>query len=188
MSTQQLLATRSGHVCELCKGTAGLSGFVVEGGSDLGADASVLLCGQCMAQVSGGVEKDTHHFMCLNESMWSQIPAVQVLAWRLLNELSSESWAQSALDMLYLDDELMAWAKTGLADESTEATLDSNGVALQSGDTVTLIKDLDVKGAGFTAKRGTLVRGISLTDNPKHIEGKVNGTRIVLIAAFLKKA
>ena len=47
---------------------------------------------------------------------------------------------------------------------------------------------LDVKGGGFTAKRGTLVRNISLTNNPKHIKGKVNGIQIVLVAAFLKKA
>ncbi len=40
----------------------------------------------------------------------------------------------------------------------------------------------------FTAKQGTMVRGITLTDNPEHIEGKVNGTRIVLVSAYLKKA
>ena len=43
-------------------------------------------------------------------------------------------------------------------------------------------------GAGFTAKRGTLVKGIRLTNNPLHIEGKVNGVQIVLVAAYLKKA
>jgi len=59
---------------------------------------------------------------------------------------------------------------------------------LQAGDNVTLIKDLDVKGANFTAKRGTMVRGIGLTDNPEHIEGRVNGTRIVIISAYTKKA
>ena len=58
---------------------------------------------------------------------------------------------------------------------------------MAEGDSVTLIKDLDVKGGGFTAKRGTLVKNISLTNNPKHIEGKVNGIQIVLVAAFLKK-
>jgi protein PhnA len=47
---------------------------------------------------------------------------------------------------------------------------------------------LVVKGANFTAKRGTTVKNISLTDNPEHIEGKVNGTRIVLLSKFLKKA
>ena len=68
-----------------------------------------------------------------------------------------------------------------------EPTLDVNGVALKPGDSVTIIKDLDVKGAGFTAKRGTPVRNIGLSDNPLHIEGRVNGQRIVIIAAYTKK-
>jgi protein PhnA len=60
---------------------------------------------------------------------------------------------------------------------------------LQAGDTVVLIKDLDVKGAGFTAKRGTAVRGISLVaDNPEQIEGRVNGQQLVLLTKFVKKS
>jgi protein PhnA len=67
--------------------------------------------------------------------------------------------------------------------------IDSNGVVLQAGDTVVLVKDLDVKGAGFTAKRGTAVRGISLVaDNPEHIEGRVNGQQIVILTKFVKKS
>ena len=51
-----------------------------------------------------------------------------------------------------------------------------------------LIKDLPVKGAGFTAKRGTAVRGISLVlDNAAHIEGRVEGQRIVILTEFVKK-
>jgi protein PhnA len=62
-------------------------------------------------------------------------------------------------------------------------------VQLSAGDTVTLIKDLNVKGTNFVAKRGTAVRGISLVaDNPEHIEGRVNGTRIVILAKFAKKS
>ena len=53
---------------------------------------------------------------------------------------------------------------------------------------MTLIKDLPVKGAGFTAKRGTAVRNIALTGNPEQIEGRVNGVRIVLLTKYLKKA
>lgn len=91
--------------------------------------------------------------------------------------------------MMYLDDDLKAWADAGLpAEDDREPTKDSNGTILNEGDDVTLIKDLDVKGAGFTAKRGTMVKNIHLTDNPLHIEGKVNGTQIVLVAAYLKKA
>lgn len=116
--------------------------------------------------------------------MWSQIPAVQVMAWRLLTHLTSEGWPQDLLDMLYLEEDTLTWAKAGDVSghsnssdvESDETpTLGSNGVALQAGDTVTLIKDLNVKGGGFTAKWGTAVRNISLTSNPEHIEGRVNG-------------
>ena len=77
----------------------------------------------------------------------------------------------------------------GLAESGSDSagTRDSNGLPLADGDSVTLIKDLEVKGAGFTAKRGTMVKNISLTSNPEHVEGKVNGIRIVLVAKYLKK-
>ena len=52
---------------------------------------------------------------------------------------------------------------------------------------MTLIKDLDVKGAGFTAKRGTVVKNIIVGDDPEHIEGRVNKTKIYLKTCFLKK-
>ena len=92
--------------------------------------------------------------------------------------------------MLYLEDDTLAWAQQGLAngDDNDLVCKDSNGTILSAGDTVTLIKDLAVKGANFTAKRGTTVKNISLTDNPEQIEGKVNSTRIVLLSKFLKKA
>ena len=65
---------------------------------------------------------------------------------------------------------------------------DSNGAVLSQGDTVTLIKDLPVKGAGFTAKRGTAVRGIALVpDDAGQIEGRVDGQRIVILTEFVKK-
>ena len=65
---------------------------------------------------------------------------------------------------------------------------DSNGVPLAVGATVVLIKDLSVKGAGFTAKRGTFVRGISLVvGDDAHIEGRVNGQRMIILTEFVKK-
>ena len=62
-----------------------------------------------------------------------------------------------------------------------------NGVELQEGDSVCVIKDLDVRGASFTAKRGTIVKNIHLTSNPEHIEGRVNKTKLVLKTCFMKK-
>ena len=57
------------------------------------------------------------------------------------------------------------------------------------GDTVNIIKDLEVKGAGFTAKRGTAVRNISLPhEDETHIEGRVNGVKIMILTQYLKKA
>lgn len=65
--------------------------------------------------------------------------------------------------------------------------LDSNGNALQDGDSVQLIKDLKVRGSSMVIKQGTVVKKIRLTDNPEEIDGKVDGTKIVLRTEFLKK-
>jgi len=89
--------------------------------------------------------------------------------------------------MLYLEDNIRTWAEAEtLADDEKVVHKDINGTVLIAGDSVVIAKDLDVKGAGFTAKRGTAVRGISLSPNPDHIEGRVNGTRIVLLTKFVK--
>jgi len=197
MSIEQTLNERSGSKCELCGADSNLSVYAVppvaDGNSD-NADKCILACDTCNTQINNPDQMDENHWRCLNDSMWNTEPAVQVMAWRLLTRLSSgssEVWPQDLLDMLYLEDDIKKWAEAGLEDseESDDTpTKDSNGTTLIAGDTVTLIKDLVVKGAGFTAKRGTIVKNISLTDNPKHIEGRVNGTRIVLVSAYLKKS
>ena len=109
----------------------------------------------------------------------------------MLNRLKAENWCSDLLDMLYLDDETLAWAKQGaeVIAEGAIKHVDSNGVVLQNGDTVVLIKDLNVKGGGFTAKRGTAVRGIRLDpDNAEYIEGKVDGQQIVILTQYTKKS
>lgn len=68
-----------------------------------------------------------------------------------------------------------------------EKVLDSNGSELFDGDEVTVIKDLKVKGSSMVVKRGTKVRNIKTTDDPTHIEGKVDGSSIYLKTEFLKK-
>jgi protein PhnA len=92
--------------------------------------------------------------------------------------------------MLYLDDDTLAWAKAGgEGNDNAIVHIDSNGNVLQAGDTVVLIKDLNVKGGGFTAKRGTAVRGIRLDpDNAEYIEGKVEGQQIVILTQYVKKS
>lgn len=192
MSTEKILQARSESKCELCSATEGLAVYEVPPSSMGNADTCVLLCAACCSQIENPEKVDVHHWRCLNESMWSQVPAVQVMAWRMLKRLSTEGWAQDLLDTLYLDEETQAWAQAteeGQGHEATTKHVDSNGTTLESGDTVTLIKDLDVKGANFTAKRGTVVRGISLVaDNSEHIEARVNGQRIIILTQFVKKA
>jgi protein PhnA len=189
MPTENALKARSNTSCELCTSTDNLTVFPVPPTSDLSAQQCVYLCGTCTAQINGDTALDVNHWRCLNDSMWNQEPAVQVMSYRMLHKLSAESWAQDALEMIYMEDDVKTWAEQGIAAAEREGpTRDSNGTELQDGDDVTLIKDLKVKGANFTAKQGTMVRGITLTDNPEHIEGKVNGTRIVLVSAYLKKA
>lgn len=192
MSTEKELLSRSESKCELCSATDNLSVYEVPPESNGNPDQSVLLCNTCKEQVENPETVDANHWRCLNDSMWSQVPAVQVMSWRMLTRLSSEGWPQDLLDMLYLDDDTLAWAQAngdGQSNIDSVKHLDSNGAVLEAGDTVTLIKDLNVKGANFTAKRGTAVRRISLVaDNPKQIEGKVEGQHIVILTEFVKKS
>jgi len=192
MSTETELQTRCESKCELCAATESLSVYEVPPASKGSIDECIMICSTCLQQIDGVEELDVNHWRCLNDSMWSQVPAVQIMAWRMLTRLSTEGWAQDLLDMLYLDDDALVWAKSTGEGESAEDEvkhIDSNGAVLIAGDTVTLIKDLNVKGAGFTAKRGTAVRGISLVaDNADHIEGKVSGQQIVILTKFVKKA
>ena len=177
MSIKEQLLKRSGSKCELCGMQNDLDAYEVKP-----SEESILLCNICQEQVKDNSNIDENHWRCLNDSMWSEIPAVQVMAYRMLKKIQN----QDLLDMLYLEDDVKKWADAD--NENKTSTLDANGVKLQAGDSVTIIKDLEVKGAGFTAKRGTAVRNIALADNPEQIEGRVNGTRIVLLTKFLKKA
>lgn len=72
---------------------------------------------------------------------------------------------------------------------SDEIVRDSNGNQLNDGDSVTVIKDLKVKGTSETIKRGTLVRGIRLTGNAGEVECNTKQVKgLVLKTEFLKKA
>lgn len=187
MSTQETLINRSNNQCELCGSTENLDVLNIGDGS---VEQSLYACETCRTQIANPETLDANHWRCLNDSMWSETPAVQVMSYRLLQALGN----QELLEMMYLEDDLKAWADSGKLNTSgtDEAGVvvhrDSNGTILAEGDTVTLIKDLDVKGAGFTAKRGTIVKNIHLTDDAKFIEGKINGTQIVLVTAYMKKS
>ena len=185
------LQSRSGAKCELCAATANLKVYEVPPKSTGGVDGSLLGCEICIGQIENPDTADANHWRCLNDSMWSEHPPVQVVAWRMLSRLKSEGWPQDLLDMMYLDDENLNWAKaTGEGDAEGDKIIhrDVNGVVLNTGDSVVLIKDLKVKGSSMVAKQGTAVRRISLDpENAEYIEGKVGPQQIVIITKYVKK-
>lgn len=184
---EKQLAQRSNNQCELCSSQESLSSFTVTPKQGVNADEMIHICATCSDQLSGKTDINPNHWRCLNDSMWSEVEAVKVVAWRMLNQLKAEGWPNDLLELFYMEDETAKWAKEGQA-ESEQKHIDSNGVELQTGDSVVLIKDLKVKGGGFTAKRGTAVRNIRLVhDNPEHIEGKVDGQTIVILTQYVKK-
>ncbi len=79
-------------------------------------------------------------------------------------------------------------AQASAAAETAIEVRDAVGNLLADGDQVTLIKDLDVKGAGQTLRRGTLIKSIRLTGDPQEIDCKFDGIKgLVLRAEFVKK-
>ncbi|WP_299767715.1 alkylphosphonate utilization protein [uncultured Dokdonia sp.] len=187
MNTLRELQKRS-TVCELCGSDEGLHPYTVAP-----KEEQILICANCTTQIENSDAMNSNHWRCLNDSMWSEVDAVKVIAWRMLHRLKKEGWPQDLLDMMYLEEEVQAWAEaTGEHIEEDEHTIihkDANGARLSHGDSVVLIKDLDVKGANFTAKRGAFMRNITLVhDNAEHIEGKINGQQVVIVTKYVKKS
>ena len=191
MSVLQTLKDRSGNACELCRSTEDLKQYTIPPSLNENVANDVLVCKTCLNQINEDEDMNPNHWRCLNDSMWSEHVAVQIMAWRLLQRLRNEGWPKDLLDMMYLDDDALALARaTGEHEDEANKIIhrDSNGVLLNSGDAVVLIKDLKVKGSSMVAKQGTAVRNIRLDrENAKYIEGKVGAQQIVIITDFVKK-
>jgi len=169
------LMTRAESRCEFCGAQDALSA------NEVTAQDQVLLCPVCR----GDVDAPVGHWRCLEGAAWSAEPAVQAAVWRKLGTIA-DSWAVDTRDMMQVDPDIMT--RIVAADQPVVIHRDSLGMELAHGDTVVLVKDLPVKGAGFTAKRGTAVRNISLVpENAAHIEGRVEGQRIVILTEFVKR-
>ena len=193
MEIEQELQKRSGYKCELCTATNDLIVYEVNPTSNRGGYENIMTCKTCNDQLTNPATADSNHWRCLNESMWSEVDAVKVVAYRMLSKLASEGWPQDLLDMIYLEGDALAWAKKGLLDESVAKIVihkDCNGNTLADGDAVVLTQDLNVKGGGnFTAKRGTAVKNIKLDpNNAEYIEGRVEGQYIVILTKYVKKS
>ncbi|MEJ6696439.1 MAG: PhnA domain-containing protein [Saprospiraceae bacterium] len=188
MSISRELNKRSNAKCELCGNEESLLSYIVFPKSGEKLEEQIAICNTCLTQMEGD-DLDKNHWRCLNDSMWNAEPAIQVVSYRMLHRLNDESWAQDAINMIYMEPDTMEWAQEGIENELEKIIhKDSNGNILENGDTITLIQDLNVKGAGFTAKRGAAMRRIRLVhDNPEHIEGKIDGQHIVLLTKYVKK-
>ncbi|WP_433810309.1 PhnA domain-containing protein [Flavobacterium johnsoniae] len=191
MSIERELSKRSGSKCELCGAEENLKVYQVLPTKKGGIDEAVFACNTCIDQIENPDNVDLNHWRCLNDSMWNENIPVQVAVWRMLSRLRAAGWPQELLDMMYLDEDTLEWAKAtgeGEDDENKLVHRDSNGVVLQHGDSVVLIKDLKVKGSSMVAKQGTAVRNIRLDhENAEYIEGKVDGQQIVIITQYVKK-
>ncbi|MEN9548766.1 MAG: hypothetical protein RIR12_1357 [Bacteroidota bacterium] len=190
MHQETVLKNRSGGKCELCEANSGLKVYEVPPATG-NLDDAILVCDKCLAQIDKKEALDNLHWQCLTTCMWSEVPAVQVMAWRLLNRLRNESWAAESIDMMYLDEEKLTWAKASgdhEGDSHVDLHKDCFGAVLHSGDNVVLTKSLDVKGSSVNAKVGTVVRNIRLVpDNTDQIEGKIEGQLIVILTKYLRK-
>jgi protein PhnA len=191
MKLEDRLLLRSEGKCELCKSVKDISVYEVLPQSGNTDENCIISCAKCRAQLDKKEELDSKHWNCLTEAMWSEVPAIQVVSWRMLNRLRNESWAVDNLDMLYLDEEKLAWAKAS-GDHENDASVDlhkdCNGQVLQSGDSVVLIKSLDVKGSTLNAKMGTVVKNIRIVENnTEQIEGKIEGQTIVILTKYVRK-
>ena len=185
------LHERSNSTCELSGTTEDLVAFNVSPDRMETTENSILISKKCAAQISNPDTTEPNFWKFLSDSMWNENIAVQIVAWRMLTRLRNEDWASDLLEMMYLDDANLIWAKETGEDQEKEIKLlhrDCNGTILTTGDSVVLVKDLEVKGANFTGKRGDAVHKITLVrDNPEQIEGRLNGQGIVLLTHFVKK-
>lgn len=194
MSHMSDIFSRAQNKCELCANPEDLSLFELRPSEPGDEDGALVICSKCKAHIENPAAIDPEYWQCLGTAIWSEYSPVKVMSYRLLAFLKKNTWAAELLEQLYLTEEELNLAKAApltveyFNSDVSAATVDANGMKLADGDSITLIKDLDVKGANFTAKRGTLVKNIRLTSNPKHIEGRVNGTQIVIISEFVKKS
>lgn len=190
MTLQEELKQRSGGVCELCARAEEQLLFEVKPLLNDDLQDYIAICSTCNSQLLDVTTQNEDHWRCLNDSIWSEQNPVKIVAKAVLTSNKSWGWPQDLLDMMYLDEDVAKRAEQHIemAGFGSIKHIDANGVQLQNGDNVVLVKDLEVKGGNFTAKRGTAVKGIRIDpNNETYIEGKVDGQQIVLLTQYVKK-
>ncbi len=185
--TEKRLKDRSGSVCEISGSDENLVVYLVEPKTEDIPENCILITQNLKNQIDNPETMVANDWRGLSDSMWNENLPVQIVSWRMHARLKNTDM----LEMMYLDEYALEWAKaTGEADDDEGKIIhkDSNGNILKDGDSVVLVKDLDVKGATFTAKRGAAVHNIKLVwDDANLIEGRVENQSIFILTQYVKK-
>ena len=185
--TEKRLRDRSDSKCEISGSEENLVVYLVAPKTEATPENCILITKTLRDQIENPETTNANDWRGLSDSMWNENLPVQIVSWRMLARLKNID----LLEMMYLDEDALEWAKATGEDQDDEGKIvhkDSNGNILFDGDSVVLIKDLDVKGANFTAKRGAPVHNIKLVfDNAEQIEGRVEGQHIVILTQYVKK-
>ncbi len=185
--TEKRLKDRSGSVCEISGSDENLVVYLVNPKTENIPENCILITKNLRDQIENPETTNVNDWRGLSDSMWNENLPVQIVSWRLHARLKN----RDMLEMMYLDEDALEWAKAtreGDDDEGKIVHKDSNGNVLLDGDSVVLIKDLDVKGATFTAKRGAAVHNIKLVwDDANLIEGRVENQNIYILTQYVKK-
>jgi protein PhnA len=184
---EKILRDRSVSKCEISGLEDNLVVYTIAPRTEESRENSILISQKHKDQIENPDTTNPNDWRGLSDSMWNENVPVQIVSWRMLARLKNND----LLEMMYLDEESLAWAQaTGKGDDEEGKIIhkDSNGNILQDGDSVVLIKDLDVKGANFTAKRGAAVHNIKLVwDDANLIEGRVENQSIYILTKYVKK-
>lgn len=185
--TEKRLKDRSGSLCEISGSDENLVVYLVEPKTEDIPENCILITKTLKDQIENPETTNANDWRGLSDSMWNENLPVQIVSWRMHARLKNNDM----LEMMYLDEDALEWAKaTGEADDDEGKIVhkDSNGNVLKDGDSVVLVKDLDVKGATFTAKRGAAVHNIKLVwDDANLIEGRVENQNIFILTQYVKK-
>jgi len=185
--TEKRLKDRSGSVCEISGSDENLVVYIVEPKTEAIPENCILITKSLRDQIENKELMNANDWRGLSDSMWNENLPVQIVSWRMHARLKNNDM----LEMMYLDEDALEWAKATGEDEDEEGKIvhkDSNGAILKDGDSVVLIKDLDVKGATFTAKRGAAVHNIKVVwDDANLIEGRVENQHIFILTQYVKK-
>jgi protein PhnA len=191
MQPSPTILQRANNSCEICSNQSEtfFTYIVPTHAHNTDADC-VLLCPNCNTSIGSNDYSITENWRGIQGSIWSEVPAVKVLSYKIAQQLPATDWAQEVMDSAYLNEAELAWANSE-ADAVANVVIhkDAYGVVLQTGDNILLTENLNVKGANFIASKGTKVSKIKLVpDNAKQIEGKIEGSTIVILTKFVRKS